>query len=81
MTLHGTAHAIERYQQRVRNCSEAAAIAALSSKAIEAAAMFGAPYVRLGTGQRIVLDHETVVTVLHAETPTIYIVNYGRGRG
>ena len=53
MTLHVTGHAIARYQERVANVSTETARAALSTPAIEAAAMFGARSVRLGTGHRV----------------------------
>ena len=67
MTLHVTAHAIERYQQRVEHCSDDHAIAALTCKAVRIAADFGAGIVRLAGGQRVVIDEGTVVTVLPSE--------------
>lgn len=67
MTLHVTAHAIIRFQQRVSNVSEDIARQALSSTIIQRAAEFGAHYVRLGTGQRVVIDQGKVITVLPAD--------------
>ena len=61
-----TAHAVMRYIERVQPCTEDEAIVALSSRAISLAVQFGAPYVRLGTGQRIVIEDGTIVTVLPA---------------
>lgn len=66
--IHVTAHAISRYRERVRDIPADEARALLSSPAISAAADFGAPFVRLGTGQRICLVGRSVVTVLPADT-------------
>ena len=60
-------HAIMRFQERVANVSDTKARAALSSQAICKAIAFGARYVRLGTGHRIVIKNETIVTVLPLE--------------
>lgn len=62
--IHVTAHAVERARERCGFKSDAEAIAALSSQVVIAAARFGAPYVKLGTGQRIALEGSVVVTVL-----------------
>ena len=62
--LEITLHAIERYQQRVEACDANKAYAALSSPIVERAAQFGCPYVRLPTGQRIVIQGGVIVTVL-----------------
>ena len=62
--LHITTHAVERYQERVANVAEETARAALNSPAVRLAAQIGAPYVKLGTGQRIALKGHSVVTVL-----------------
>ncbi|AIT81617.1 hypothetical protein [Novosphingobium pentaromativorans] len=59
-----TRHAVQRFQERVRPVTEDEARAALSTAAVEKAAEIGAPFVKLGTGQRIVIDHGAVVTVL-----------------
>jgi hypothetical protein len=75
-----TAHAIERYRERVRPCSDDDAREALSSRAINAAIVFGARFVRLGTGQRIALTGDTVITVLPAENYRRQIGRVGRGR-
>lgn len=67
--IHVTRHAAERYLERVDGrLTMAEAIEALSSPAINRAAEFGAPFVTLGTGQRVVLDGRCVVTVLPAGT-------------
>lgn len=62
--IHVSAHAIDRYRERVAPVSYEEAHAALSSDVIQQAAAFGVRYVRLGTGQRVVLDCDRVVTVL-----------------
>lgn len=64
MTLHITGHAISRYRERVEPVDYATAHTRLQCPAVEAAADFGAPFVRLPGGQRIVLKGHTVVTVL-----------------
>jgi hypothetical protein len=62
--LHITHHAVERYQERVANLPDAAVRAALASPAVHTAAAIGAPFVKLATGQRIVLRGSRVITVL-----------------
>lgn len=67
--LRVTAHAVERFLERVDpSLTWDEARAQLSSPVIQKAANFGAPYVRLGTGQRIVIDSGSVVTVLPRDT-------------
>jgi hypothetical protein len=72
MTLsrcHITAHAIERAMERIPGIDTIEqARAFLNTPAIRQAADFGAPYVRLGTGQRIVIHQHSVVTILPADT-------------
>jgi hypothetical protein len=61
---HVTGHAIERCIERVdpgMTWDEARRF--LSSPVIQRAAAFGARYVRLGTGQRVVLEGAVIVTV------------------
>ena len=65
--IYPTDHAIQRYQERVHQCSKAEAIASLTSPVIELAARFGAMTVKLGTGQRILLKGNVVVTVLSSD--------------
>lgn len=64
ITLTVTDHAVLRYQERVACITDDAARAALSSKAVRHAASIGAPFVKLCTGQRILLRGHTVITVL-----------------
>lgn len=63
-----THHAAERYQDRVADIPRAEILAAIDTPAVRAAVAFGAQYVRLGTGQRLVLDGNRIVTVLPADT-------------
>lgn len=65
-SIHVTAHAIERYRERVANVPEAQARAMLASNAVRTAIAFVCEYVRLGTGQRIVIENGCIVTVLPA---------------
>lgn len=65
--VHITAHAIERFQERIANWPEAAVRKALSSPAVRLAAQIGAPFVKLGSGHRIALQGHSVVTVLSAD--------------
>lgn len=65
--LNITHHAIERALERLPGVrSEGEAIAALDTPATRLAAQIGARYVRIATGQRIVVEHGIVVTVLPA---------------
>lgn len=57
-------HAIERYQERVSNVPDDQVIEALRCKAVQLADAVGAPFVRLGGGQRVVIQNHAVVTVL-----------------
>lgn len=66
--IHLTHHAIERAVERIPGVqTEDQARIALSSTAIHLAIQIGAPFVKLGTGQHVVLSGETVVTVLPRE--------------
>lgn len=65
--IHVTNHSIIRYQERVSPVSIDEARRILSSEMIARACAFGARFVRLGTGQRIVLEGYSVVTVLPRE--------------
>ena len=72
-------HAIKRYQERAGPVSREEAERALTSRQIEAAAKFGAKYVKLGNGCRVCLRKDgpvtVVVTVLPSECTTGYVVN------
>lgn len=68
MNLVVTDHAVQRYRERVRNCSDSEARTALSSMAVHAAVSIGAPYVRLPTGQRILIHGGVIITVLPSNT-------------
>ena len=64
MALHVTSHAISRYRERVAPVSYDDARTALSCAAVELAASIGAPFVKLGTGQHVVVRDQAVITVL-----------------
>lgn len=78
--IHVTAHAIERAIERLGCATVAEAQALLTSPAIRSAAEFGARYVRLGTGERIVLEGGCVVTVLPADNFRKQVRRTGLGR-
>jgi hypothetical protein len=78
--IHITAHAIARYRERVADLSDEAIRAILSSPAIQAAAVFGAKYVRLGTGQRVVISEGAIVTILPSEHYRRMVGRTGLGR-
>ena len=80
MAIHVTLHAIQRYQERVAPVSAAEAHKALSTPAIQIAAKFGAQFVRLPTGHRIVLNEHTVVTIQPPEHYRRQIQRQGFGR-
>lgn len=62
-----TDHACQRYAERVAPVTKAEARLALSCRGITAAIEFGAHIVKLGTGHRVILRGETVVTVIPAD--------------
>lgn len=66
--IHVTRYAIERYQEQVRNLTDSEVITALSGPTFVKAADFGAPYVKLGTGQHAVICDRRVVTILPKDT-------------
>lgn len=68
MALTVTGHAIMRYQERVANVTEQAAIAALSTRAVQIASAIGAPYVKLDPVHRIAVANNHVITVLPHDT-------------
>lgn len=59
-----SAHAILRFQERVRPCSDDEATKALSTRAFHLAATLGRCSVKLPTGHRAVMRSGTVITVL-----------------
>lgn len=65
--IHVTGHAIQRYRERVANVPDDEVRARLSIPAVEFAVKFGAPFVRLPTGQRVVIEGGAIVTVLPKE--------------
>jgi len=79
--VHVTRHALERAKERIPGCTtDEEARALLSSEIIRRALIFGAMFVRLGTGQRIALRDGAVVTVLPAENYRKHIGRVGKGR-
>ncbi len=64
---HITRHAIERFQERVQNLPTDQVVAALSTPFIQRAIEFGAKYVKLAKGQRVVIENGRIITVLPKE--------------
>lgn len=66
--IHVSAHAIQRFQERVDNIPADQVVSLLrQNRAVQSAISFGATYVKLGTGQRIVLKNGAIVTVLPSD--------------
>lgn len=63
-----TAHAVQRFRERVCDMPEHMIVAVLTCPAVIMALEFGAPFVRLGTGQRIVIEDGAIITVLPSDT-------------
>lgn len=59
-----TRNAIQRYRERVADVSPAEIWRALDCPAVRVAIEFGARFVRLSGGQRVVLEENRVVTIL-----------------
>lgn len=81
--IHVTLHAIQRYQERVANVPAKEAHQALTTPAILIAAEFAGhqtAYVRLATGQRVVVKDHAIVTVQPAEHFRRQIHREGLGR-
>lgn len=66
---HVTRHAIDRYRQRVADLTDDEIAAILDSPTIRDAIAFGCRSVKLGTGHRVVLRGDKVVTVNPARRP------------
>lgn len=62
-----TRHAIQRYRERVADVPASAIWAALDTPTVRIAIDFGARFVRLSGGQRIVLEKNRIVTILPRE--------------
>lgn len=68
--VHVTNLAVQRYRHRVADLPDAAVIDLLAgNRAVQLAASVGAPFVRLGSGHRVVLCRNRVVNVLHPQPP------------
>lgn len=65
--LYVTRHAIQRYRERVADVPACDVWRALDIPAVRVAIEFGARFVRLAGGQRLVLEENRVVTVLPSD--------------
>ena len=59
-----TRHAMQRYRERVADVPAAEIWRALDIRAVRVAIDFGARFVRLAGGQRVVLEDNRIVTIL-----------------
>lgn len=59
-----TRHAIQRYRERVADVPPAAIWAALDCPAVRLAIEFGARFVKLSGGQRVVIQENRIITIL-----------------
>lgn len=59
-----TQHAVDRYRERIADIDPPAARAAMSTPAVQLAADFGASFVKIATGHRLVVKQHRVITVL-----------------
>jgi hypothetical protein len=59
-----SAHAVQRYRERVKDVPDVEAERALSGRAFQSAADLGRCAVILPTGHRAIVHHRTVITVL-----------------
>jgi len=59
-----TRHAIQRYRERVADVPAAEIWRALDCRAVRVAIEFGARFVRLSGGQRVVLVKNRIITIL-----------------
>ena len=59
-----TRHAIQRYREHVADVPPAAIWAALDCPAVRLAIEFGARFVKLSGGQRVVIQENRIVTIL-----------------
>lgn len=83
MTVRIARHAIERYQERFRNCSEDEARAAMSTPTVELAAALtgdGQSFVRIASGHRLVIRSGAVVSFLPAEHFRKQVLRQGLSR-
>lgn len=74
--IHVTRHAFTRYRERVNpKLSNAEIVKLIDTPRINRAVEFGASFIRLGSGQRLVIVGRSVVTVLPAH---IYLATLTR---
>lgn len=64
--IHVTSHAVLRFQERVQNLPAETVKAILTGPTFQIAADFGARCVILPHGQRAVIQHHAVITILPA---------------
>lgn len=67
MMITVSAHAMERYRERVADLPNVKIARQLMTPIVVTACRFGAHYVRLPSGHRLVLREWTIVTVLPAD--------------
>lgn len=83
MSVRITRHAIERYQERYRECSEDEARAAMQTPTVELAAIItgnGESFVRIASGHRLVIRSGAVVSFLPADHFRKQVLRHGLAR-
>lgn len=83
MTVRITKHAIERFKERFRNCTEDEARAAMQTPTVELAAIItgnGQSYVRIASGHRLVIKCGAVVSFLPADHFRKQVLRHGLAR-
>lgn len=75
-----TAHAYQRYRERIADLPRAIIRTRLDCPAVRKAAVFGAQFVRLPSGHRIVIKDHAIVTILPADHFRRQVLRQGLGR-
>jgi hypothetical protein len=75
--IHVSRHAVMRYQERVANVSAAEVRAALTGSVFQLAVEQNIPFVKLGTGQHVVVRDGCIITVLPKDK---YLGSFDRRR-
>ena len=78
--IHVTAHAIDRFRERIADLPDETIRAMLSSPVIARAAAFGANWVRIAGGHRICLRGHTVTTILPPDHSKRMVLREGLSR-
>lgn len=64
---HITRHAIDRFRERIADIPEEQIRARLDTPAVRLALRIGAPFVKLGSGHRLVVRDNAIISVLDVD--------------